>query len=91
MIIPLSEIMIRFISTKKSFIVANHRKLYKYNLNKLIMKNTSYCEREIEKIKKERDSWKETALVAGDVKVIQSIEISLKQIASGKAIPLAQL
>ena len=55
------------------------------------MKNTSYCEREIEKIKKERDSWKETALVAGDVKVIQSIEISLKQIASGKAIPLAQL
>ena len=55
------------------------------------MKNTSYCEREIEKIKEERDSWEETALVAGDVEVIQSIEKSLKQIASGKAIPLAQL
>lgn len=46
---------------------------------------------EVEKIKKERDSWKETALVAGDSKVMKSIELSLKQISSGKAIPLADL
>ena len=46
---------------------------------------------EIEKIKEERDSWKETALVSADPEVMKSIELSLKQISSGQAIPLAQL
>lgn len=68
----------------------SYRKLFKFDSVKLIMENTS-CKMEIEKIKKERDSWKETALVAGNPKVMQSIEASLKQISSGQAIPLAQL
>ena len=55
------------------------------------MKNTPHCMVEIERIKQERDSWKETALVTGNPKVMQSIEKSLKQISSGEAIPLAQL
>lgn len=55
------------------------------------MGNTSECEMEIERIKRERDSWKETALVTGSPVVMQSIEKSLKQISSGQAIPLAQL
>ncbi len=46
---------------------------------------------EIERIKQERDSWKETALVVGNPAVMQSIKKSLKQISSGEAIPLAQL
>ena len=54
------------------------------------MENTS-CKMEIEKVKRERDSWKETALVAGSPVVMQSIEKSLRQISSGEAIPLAQL
>ena len=54
------------------------------------MENTS-CEMEIEKVKRERDSWKETALIAGNPAVMKSIETSLKQISSGQAIPLAQL
>ena len=42
------------------------------------MKNTSYCEREIEKIKNERDSWKETALVVETVKgLIAEVEMKL--------------
>lgn len=69
----------------------SHRKLYKYDLIELIMENTSCREREIEKIKQERDSWKETALIAGNAQVMQSIEKSLKQIASGHSIPLVQL
>lgn len=55
------------------------------------MKNTSNCKIEIEKLRDERDSWKETALVASNPKIMKSIEISLKQISSGQAIPLAQL
>ena len=55
------------------------------------MENTSECKMEIEKIKQERDSWKETALIAGSPVVMKSIETSLKQISSGQAIPLAQL
>lgn len=55
------------------------------------MENTSNCKMEIEKIKQERDSWKETALIAGNPTIMQSIENSLKQISSGEAIPLAQL
>ncbi|MBI9018707.1 MAG: hypothetical protein JEZ07_15745 [Phycisphaerae bacterium] len=55
------------------------------------MDNSSDCKMEIKKIKQERDSWKETALVAGDPKVMLSIEKSLKQISSGQAIPLTQL
>ena len=53
--------------------------------------NNSRIKIELEKIKQERDSWKETALVAGSPIVMQSIEKSLKQISSGEAIPLAQL
>ena len=60
-------------------------------MTQLNMENTSHCMVEIERIKQERDSWKETALVAGNPKVMQSIEKSLKQISSGEAIPLAQL
>lgn len=67
------------------------RKLFKIDLIKINMGNKSDCKLEIEKVKRERDSWKETALVAGNPKVMQSIETSLKQISSGKAIPLAQL
>ncbi len=70
---------------------SDYRKLYKLNMTKLNMENTSDCKMEIEKIKQERDSWKETALVAGSPIVMQSIEKSLKQISSGEAIPLAQL
>jgi len=55
------------------------------------MENTSDCKIEIERIKQEKDSWKETALVAGNPRMMQSIEKSLKQISSGEAIPLAQL
>ena len=55
------------------------------------MKDNSKVEIDIEKIKEERDSWRETALVAGSPEVMKSIELSLKQISSGKAIPLAQL
>jgi|GEM_PF-4972620 len=54
------------------------------------MENTS-TKMKIERIIQERDSWKETALVAGNPRVMQSIEKSLKQISSGEAIPLAQL
>ena len=55
------------------------------------MENTDNFNMEIEKVKQERDSWKETALVAGDPRIMQAIEKSLKQISSGEAIPLAQL
>ena len=55
------------------------------------MENTFNCEIEIERIKQERDSWKETALVVGNPIVMKSIEKSLKQISSGEAIPLIQL
>ena len=55
------------------------------------MENTSDCKIEIERIRHERDSWKETALVAGSPVVMRSIEKSLRQISSGEAIPLAQL
>ena len=49
------------------------------------------CEKELEKMRQERDSWKETALIVGDPKVMRSIEKSLRQISAGKAIPLAEL
>ncbi|MCK5494637.1 MAG: hypothetical protein KAJ14_16120 [Candidatus Omnitrophica bacterium] len=68
-----------------------YRKLFKLNLIKIDMENTSNCKIEIERIKQERDSWKETALVAGSPIVMRSIEKSLKQISSGEVIPLAQL
>ena len=67
------------------------RKLFKFDQIELNMENTSNCKMEIEKIKQERDSWKETALIAGNPTIMQSIENSLKQISSGEAIPLAQL
>ena len=69
----------------------SYRKLFKFDFFKLIMEKNSKCEIKIKKIKDERDAWKETALVAGDPKVMKSIELSLKQISSGQAIPLAQL
>lgn len=54
-------------------------------------KTSGNCEMKIEKIKRERDSWKETALVAGDARVMKSIDMSLKQISSGQGIPLGRL
>ena len=53
------------------------------------MENNSNME--LENIKKERDSWKETALIAGNPQIMKSIELSLKQISSGEAIPLDKL
>ena len=55
------------------------------------MKDNSNNKTELQRVKEERDSWKETALVSSDPKVMQSIELSLKQISSGQAIPLDQL
>ena len=75
---------------EKIFLIS-HRKLFKFNLIQTNMEKASNYNIEIERIKKERDSWKETALVAGDSEIMKSIELSLKQISSGKAIPLAQL
>lgn len=67
-------------------------KLFKSSeARKSMEKNFDNCKMKIEKIKKERDSWKETALVAGDARVMKSIEVSLKQISSGRGIPLGQL
>ncbi len=43
------------------------------------------------KLKKELKSWKETAEILADKKVILSIQRSLKQIAKGKSIPASQL
>ena len=67
-------------------------KLFKSGEIRKSMERTSgNCKMKIEKIKKERDSWKETTLVAGDAKVMESIEVSLKRISSGRGIPLGQL
>ncbi len=49
------------------------------------------CERQNEALRKERDSWKETALVLGDNDAVRSIQVSMKQIAEGQGIPLAKL
>ena len=48
-------------------------------------------EKQNEELRKERDSWKETALVLGDNAAVKSIHISMKQIAEGQGIPLAKL
>lgn len=68
----------------------SYRKLFKFDSIELDMESAS-DKMEFERIKRERDSWKETALVAGSPIVMRSIEKSLKQISSGEAIPLAQL
>ena len=53
------------------------------------MENTSECKMEIEKIKQERDSWKETALIAGSPVVMKSIETSdRKSVVQGKSVDL---
>ena len=44
-----------------------------------------------QKLKQEIKSWKETCEIVSDKDIMQSIQISLKQIASGKGIPLSQL
>lgn len=44
-----------------------------------------------QKLKQEIKSWKETCEIVADEKVMQSIKKSLKQIAKGQGIPLAQL
>ncbi len=49
------------------------------------------CEKQNEALRKEKDSWKETALVLGDNAAVKSIQISIKQIAEGQGIPLAKL
>jgi hypothetical protein len=67
-------------------------KLFKsVEFRKSMEKTSGNCEMKIEKIKRERDSWKETALVAGDARVMKSIDMSLKQISSGQGIPLGRL
>jgi len=55
------------------------------------MENDLNCKIKMNTIIKEKDSWKETALVAGNPKIMRSIEKSLKQIALGKGIPLNEL
>ena len=49
------------------------------------------CKKQNEALRKERDSWKETALVLGNNDAVKSIQISMKQIAQGQGIPLAKL
>lgn len=44
-----------------------------------------------EKLKRELRSWKETAEILSDQKIMRSIEKSLREIASGKGIPASQL
>jgi len=44
-----------------------------------------------QKLKKEIKSWRETCEIVGDKETMNSIQESLKQIAQGKGIPLAQL
>lgn len=44
-----------------------------------------------EKMEQEIKQWKETCEVVGDKEILNSIKVSLQQIASGKGIPLAQL
>ncbi len=44
-----------------------------------------------QKLKQEIKSWKETCEIVSNKNIMKSIQISLKQIASGKGIPLSQL
>ena len=44
-----------------------------------------------DELTKERDSWKETALVLGDNAAVKLIQISMKQIAERHGIPFAKL
>jgi PHD/YefM family antitoxin component YafN of YafNO toxin-antitoxin module len=44
-----------------------------------------------DKLKKELRSWKETAEILSDQKIMRSIDKSLKEIAAGKGIPISQL
>lgn len=44
-----------------------------------------------EKLKQEVKQWKETCEIMCDKDTMESIKISLKQIAQGKGIPLSQL
>ncbi len=46
---------------------------------------------EVEKLRGEVESWKETCEVLSDQEIMNSIQVSLKQIASGEGIPLSQL
>lgn len=44
-----------------------------------------------EKLKQEVKQWKETCEIVSDKDIMKSIQVSLKQIAEGKGIPLSQL
>lgn len=46
---------------------------------------------EIRQLKQEIRQWKETCEIVRDKDIMKSIQISLKQLAQGKGIPLAQL
>ena len=43
------------------------------------------------KLRSEIKKWKETCEVVGDKQIMESIQVSLNQIAQGKGIPLAKL
>ncbi len=49
------------------------------------------CEKQNKALRKERDSWKETALVLGDNAAVKSIQISMKQIAEGQGARIAAM
>ncbi len=44
-----------------------------------------------ERLQQEVKSWKETSEILGDKNILKSIQVSLKQIANGKGIPISQL
>ena len=44
-----------------------------------------------QKLKHEVKKWKETCEILSDKNIMKSIQVSLKQIAQGRGIPLAQL
>ena len=48
-------------------------------------------EKKERKLKQEIKQWKETCDIVSDKKIMQSIQVSLQQIAQGKGIPLSQL
>ena len=43
------------------------------------------------KLKQELKAWKETCEIVSDKKIMQSIQVSLQQIAQGQGIPISQL
>jgi hypothetical protein len=44
-----------------------------------------------QELKQKIKQWKETCEIVGDKEIMNSIQVSLKQIAEGRGIPLSQL